>query len=323
MSFVIGNVIRLLPSYIPLMHRWKYSFSFAKEKELIIRTATLMLPMMIGSVAGEINRIIDKTLASQLTAGSISALAYSGKLRQVVISLFVVSILTVVYPKISEHLIKNEKEKLQKTMTYSMNLIQLISIPVVVGLIVLGQDFVTVFFKRGAFTQENVIMTSTALTFYSIGILGRSVGMFTDKVYFSLNDTKTPMKAGFFSIALNIVLNLALVGPMKHNGLALATSIAAIAAGTYKFLYLRKKNIAVEYRRLFKTFLKVSISSLVMGGVVFIMSRVFVDVETGVTIVRFGKLVFMIVTGVGVYAVGLLVLQVEAFKEIITKIIVK
>ena len=163
-------------------------------------------------------------------------------------------------------------------------------------------------------------MTASALFFYSLGLIGSGVSLLVDKVYFSLQDSKTPMKIGMIAVAINIALNLMLVGPMKHNGLALATSISGTFAATVKFLCLRKKNIAVEYRKMFETFLKAAVSSLVMGIFVYILAFSLIDIPLGEATWQFVKLLAVCASGALVYGVMLYMLRVEEVREITGKI---
>jgi len=318
-SFVVGYILRVLVAYGSLSGHWRYSSVMTGQGDNFRKTFKIMGPILIGSMAGQINHIVDKTLASRLVAGSISALTYAGRTKQIVSSLFLASLVTVVYPKISDYLAWDEKKKLQATMTYSINLILLIVIPALTGLIILNRSIIQTLFFRGAFTERNVFMTSSALVFYSIGLAGSGMSLLVNKVYFAMNDSFTPMKMGFLTVALNIILNLLLVGPMGHNGLALATSIAGTFSATLLFWGLRKKKISVEYRRISKVFLKATFSSIIMGVVVFLLSNNFVEIAKGEASWQFVKLIAVCGIGAIVYGLLLYIFKVEEVREIVDK----
>jgi len=136
-------------------------------------------------------------------------------------------------------------------------------------------------------------------------------------VYFALHDSKTPMKIGIMAVAMNILLNLILVGPMKHNGLALATSVAGTFAALVKFLLLKKKKISVEYRKMLNTFIKAAVSAVTMGVFVYAMAKHVVYIPGGEASWQFVKLVAVCAFGAMVYAVMLYVFKVEEFIEIL------
>ena len=319
-TIVLGSALRIIAAYWPLYGTWKYSPTFARGEGNLRKTYAIMGPILIASIAGQVNHIVDKTLASRLAVGSISALAYAQRAKGVIVSLFLATVVTIVYPKLSEYITEMKWKKLQSTMTYCMDLILLMVVPSLVGLTVLSYPIIKVLLFRGAFTENNVIMTASALFFYSWGLIGSGVSLLVDKVYFSLQDSKTPMKIGMMAVAVNIAFNLLLVGPMKHNGLALATSIAGTFAATAKFLGLRKKNIAVEYRKMFSTFLKASLASAIMGIAVYYLAFELVDIYSGLVLERFGKLLGICMSGVAVYGLMVYVLRVEEVIEVAGKI---
>jgi putative peptidoglycan lipid II flippase len=158
---------------------------------------------------------------------------------------------------------------MKRIMGYGINIILVITIPAAVGLIVLSKPIVKIAFERGAFDTAATVMTSQALIFYSIGIVAMALRLLITKVYYSLQDTKTPMINGAISVGFNIVLNLILVRFMAHSGLALATSIASTIA-TFLFLYgLKRKIGSLGTIKYIKCGLKSGAASIIMGFVVY------------------------------------------------------
>ena len=180
-------------------------------------------------------------MASELIDGSISALNYANKLNLLIQSVFVSAIITVIFPLLSKESNDDNIKGMKKIMGYGVNFILLITIPATVGMIVLAAPIVQVAFERGAFTPNDTIMTTSALVFYSLGVVASSLRLLTTRVYYSLQDTKTPMVNGGLSVGLNIVLSLILVRFMAHAGLALATSISSTAAVLLMIYGLIKK----------------------------------------------------------------------------------
>lgn len=187
-------------------------------------------------------------MASGLIAGSISALNYANKLNGLILSVFVSTITTVIFTLLSKEFNNDNIGGMKKIMGYGINLILLITIPATVGLIVLATPIVEVAFERGAFTVDDTIMTSSALVFYSLGLVAASLRLLITRVYYSLQDTRTPMINGALSVGLNIVLNLIFIQFMAHSGLAFATSIANTIATLLMFYGLRKKLVLLELR---------------------------------------------------------------------------
>src|SRR5699024_7710153 len=120
---------------------------------------------------------------------------------------FVMAIATVIFPMISKESSKDNMDSLKRIMGYGINIVLIITIPATVGIIVLAEPFVRIFFQRGAFNSTATLMTSQAVTFYSIGMVASALKIMLSKVFYSLQDTRTPMINGIIAVGINIGLN--------------------------------------------------------------------------------------------------------------------
>lgn len=245
-SNILAYGLRALYIYMPLRKTRGKLLRLDIRNEYLRATYNIMLPIMISSIISYINLAIDRTLASTLVEGSISALKYASQVRTSVNGLLITSMVTVIYPSFSEWIVKDDKEKLKKMFTYAVSMITILVIPITVGIMTLNKEIVDVVYSRGAFNAEDALMTSSALFYYSIGMAGSGMGMFLNKVYYAYHDSRTTMKTGIIAVMLNIILNLILVRYMAHNGLALATSIVALFHTALNFWLLRKKNLKLN-----------------------------------------------------------------------------
>jgi putative peptidoglycan lipid II flippase len=261
------QLIVLLPEVKSL--RYKYKFIIDIKDKYLLKLGYLIIPILCGTAINEINTLVDRTLASKLIAGSISALNYANKLNNLVLEVFIVAITTVIFPMLSKGSNSNNMNSMKKIMGSGINIILIITIPATVGLIILSKPIVEIAFERGAFDTTATMMTSQALTFYSLGLVAMALRLLITRVYYSLQDTKTPMINGAISVGFNIVLNLILVRFMAHSGLALATSIAANIAILILMFGLKKKIGSWEAITYIKCGLKSGAASTVMGFVVY------------------------------------------------------
>jgi len=248
---------------------FRYVFIFDLKDKYIRRILYLSVPVIIGVAINDLNLIVDKTLASGLIDGSISALNYGNKLNSLVLGVFVTAITTVVFPLLSKEFSNDNMAGVKKMMAYGVNLILLITIPATVGLVVLSTPIVQVAFERGAFTPNDTIMTSSALIFYSLGLVASSLRLLITRVYYSLQDTRTPVVNGAISVGLNIILSLILVQFLDHAGLAFGTSIATTIATLLMFYGLKRKIGSLGTVGYITTFVKAGLASAVMGIVAY------------------------------------------------------
>lgn len=299
---------------------YRHSFNINLRDPYLRKAIVLILPVLLGSAVHQINVIVDKTLASGLEVGSISALTYASRINDLVITVFVMAITTVVFPMLSKAFSQDDRQTTKRIFNQGVNLILLITIPATIGLLLLAEPLVKLFFEGGAFGEKATYMTSGALVFYSIGLVGAALRQMLNKVFYSLQDTKTPMINGIISVGINIVLNLILVGRMEHKGLALATSISAIVTTIMLFIDLRKKLGPLGITQMVITFVKTLIASLVMGVIVYLIYfRLGALVGTG-KLVQMLMLVLSVAVGVIAYFFLTLILRIEETKVLVRQI---
>lgn len=247
---------------------YKYRLHIDIKDENIKELVKLTIPVFLGISVNQINTLVDRTIASTLVEGSISSLNYANKLNGFVMGIFVSSIVTVIYPMLSSLSAKNDIKSFKKSVQKSVNSILIIVFPIAIGAMALSTPIVKLLFQRGSFDLRATQMTSIALFYYSIGMIGFGLRDVLSRVFYSLQDTKTPMINGAMAMILNIILNLILVKNMAHAGLALSTSISELVGTGLLFYSLRKKIGSFSGRNIVSVMVKVSISSIIMGVVV-------------------------------------------------------
>lgn len=259
----------LLPAVKHMGYKYKPRINLSDPH--LSKVMILILPVLLGSAVQQINVIVDKTLASDLIDGSISSLTYASRINDMVIAVFIMAITTVIFPMLSNAFSRNDIGEVKDILGQGVNIILLITVPATIGLLILAKPLVYLFFERNAFDDWATTMTSGALTFYSLGLVGASLRLMLNKVFYSLQDTVTPMKNGIIAVGLNLVLNLILIRTMWHNGLALATSISATISTLILMWSLRKKIGSLNIRGYLICFIKTLLASLIMGLVVYLI----------------------------------------------------
>lgn len=204
----------------------------------------LMAPAVFGASVAQLNILIDTALASTLVAGSISWLYYADRMMEFPLGVFSIALGTVVLPTLSRAFQRADDGGYAATLDWALKLVALVTLPAAVGLAVLSMPILTTLFQYGRMTPEDVRAAADALAAYGIGLVALSAVKVLAPAYFARQDTRTPVRVGLVAVVVNVVLNLALIGPLAHVGLALATSIAAVVnAG----LLLRGLLIAGRY----------------------------------------------------------------------------
>lgn len=278
LSGVTGNIyILAIGSLIGMASQFLFQVPFAIKKgykfkptidfkdEYLKKMLWLVLPVLIGVAVNQINAMVDRSLASGLEDGVITALSNANRLNGFVMGMFIATLGAVIYPTLSKLSTENNKEKFAESVANSVNCVNLLVVPASIGAMILATPVVRILFERGAFNDRSTTLTATALVFYSIGMVGFGLRDILGKVFYSLKDTKTPMINGVIAVVLNIVLNIVLVKVMGHGGLALATSLSALICIVLLFISLKKKIGYYGQDKIKSTFIKILVASLVMG----------------------------------------------------------
>ena len=263
---VAGYAASWLMLYIAAKRKG-YSFrpSFHFRDENIRHLVAMVLPIFLGKTITQLNTMLDRTIASTLPAGSVSALSYGNRIIGFVTSVFVVSVATAIFPQLSRlNALKNTR-KLKSTFVTSVGVMSLIVLPISAGAMIFSREIVSVLFLRGAFTQTDVERTAQVVIFYSIGLLAFSIKDVMLNVFYAIQDTVTPTVNSVVALLLNVVLNLALVGKLAHSGLALATSISGIVTLLMLIWSLRRKVGPLGFRAVFKSLAKMLVATVGMA----------------------------------------------------------
>lgn len=226
---VAGSALSFLVQ-VPALFRsgMRYSFTFNFKHPGFKQIMYLMAPVILGLSITQINLFVTQNLASGLAEGSISALRLSQRIMALPIGIFGTSIATVLFPTMTAQIARQETTAFKRTFSLGLRGTLLISIPAGVGLIALREPIIQLLFQQGHFTAADTSATAWALLFYSVGMFAYSSLQLVTRVFYSMQDTLTPVIVGVISIAINIGASVWLIKPMQQSGLALAYSIAGI-----------------------------------------------------------------------------------------------
>ena len=201
----------------------------------------LIIPRVFGVGIIQVNLVIDSQFATSLQSGSVSFLYYANRVTELTLGIFAISLSTVILPTLSRATAEKDRERVRSILSTAMRLLMFISIPATLGLIILQVPIIQVLFERGRFTHEDTLLTAGALAYYAIGLLPYAAVSVLATAFYAHRDTRTPVKIGALTFFLHLGLNFALRGPMRHAGIALSTSISALADAALLAFLLRRR----------------------------------------------------------------------------------
>lgn len=277
-------------------------------KSGVKKIMTLMLPAIFGSSIVQINLLIDTIIASFLVAGSISWLYISDRFVELPLALFGIATATVILPMLSKQFVAKEPGEFDRTLQWAMKLSLLISIPAMLGLIVLAAPILSTLVQYREFSLVDTQMATLSLMAYAVGLPAFIYIKVLAPGFYSRQDTKTPVKIGVVAMLVNIVLNLTFVWawfklelPGAHAGLALATSISAYVNAGLLFFVLRKANVLKSFEKWASLIFKVFLCSATMVSLLWWLVP---DLSTWTewdSLERFSMLILYIAAGLASY----------------------
>lgn len=272
------------------------------------RVLTLMVPAIFGVSVAQISILIDTTFASFLKTGSISWLYYSERLMDFPLGVFGVAIATVVLPHLSRHFSAKSAEKFSASLDWGLRLMLLVGIPAGVGLLTLaGPLMATLFqFKSGKFGAYDVIMAHKSLMAFALGIPAFMAVKVLAAGFYAQQNISTPVRIAVIAVGVNILFNFALIVPLAHAGLALATTISSIVNSGLLAYGLIKRKAYRPHPGWLKYALQLAFANTVMGLVLWFASGSINNWVIWSWQQKFIHLFVLIAIGIATYTVCLL-----------------
>jgi len=321
---LVGGVLQFLIMIPPMKNRGVMPQLRVPELSPEVRRIAIMMgPAVLGVAVYQVNVLVDTLLASFLATGSITYLWYGNRMMQFPLGVFGIALATAALPTLSSQVAEGRMDDFRGTVSFSLGLTAFIGIPAALGLVALREPIIATLFGRGAFGAVDVAGAAQALLYYSLGlplfigikILGRG--------FFALENTRIPFFAAGAALVVNLVLNLLLMGPMGHAGLALATSLASgvnlVILGRY---FTRNAGSDWFNRELGKEIL----SSLAAATLMLLVTGVFAGTIQWMELTTAGRvlnLVGCMGLGIGVYSVTAWILGCKGMKTLTNRLFMR
>jgi putative peptidoglycan lipid II flippase len=274
----------------------------------VARVFKLMLPAIFGVSVAQINTLINTILASFLVTGSVSWLYFSDRLMEFPLAVFGIALATVILPSLSHQHTTGDKHEFSRLLDWALRWVFLIGVPATVALMLLAGPLLVTFFHYGAFNEQDVRMSAQALIAFAAGLLGFILVKVLAPGFYARQDTKTPVRVGMIAMGVNIVLSVSLVFTLKHVGLALAISVAALVNAALLYRLLRQHGVYLPEPGWPRYFLRIALASMLMGMLLaWGVGDLGAWLKAGVA-ARTLRLTALVVGGALVYAASLLLL---------------
>lgn len=227
-AFVFAGFVQCIQITWNARNIFKFQLVISQEKSSIKKLVSLAGTLLIGNAIYEINDIVDKQISSGLGHGGVSVLSYGASINEIVTSLIVTSLSTVLFSHYASWIAEGKVKQVGDNLKQSLEYLFAIIMPIMVMCFVAGDTIVGILYGRGSFGAEAVSRTSGVVMGYAAGFFFQAARATIVKVYYAFQDTKTPMLNGAISVCVNVILSIVLSKFMGATGIAFATSIAML-----------------------------------------------------------------------------------------------
>ncbi len=313
-----GGVLQLamqFPFLIKVGARLKPNFHF--DHPGIKKIGGLMLPALFGAAVYQASIFINTILASFLPEGSVSYLYYADRVVQLPLGVFAIAVGTASLPSFSEQMVGGNYEGLKNTISFSLRLILFVTIPAAVALIALRVPIISVLFQRGKFDAVSTVFTAQALLYYAVGLWAFSCIRIIVSAFYAMQDTRTPVKIAIAALLVNVIMSVILMFPLKHGGLALATSIASAVNFILLAVILKRKVGTFIGKNFWLSIFKTTLASVIMWLSINAVNRILEWNSEGALGERLLFLVVSIVVGMIVFALSSLIFGSTEIKALL------
>ena len=283
---VLGAFLHFLVQ-LPSVARlgFRYSFSFDWRNSGVRQIGRLIAPRTFGLAIGQINQVVNTIIGSTLAVGSVAILNAANNLQLVPIGIFAIPIALAYFPVFSEAWVKKDIPHLVESFSKAFRRILFIAIPSSIFIILLRAHIVRLVLGAGEFDWNDTILTARTLSFFAISLFAQSLSPLIARVFYALQDTKTPVLISTVSLVLNIVLSVHFSKTLGVAGLGLAFSIASVVNVALLWIFLHDRLGGLDDHRVFRSIMLITGSSVLAGWILYGMLYLvapYVDTRTAI-----------------------------------------
>jgi putative peptidoglycan lipid II flippase len=316
-SVVVGGVLQLL-AQLPWLYqnRIRPFASICFWNPWISRILRPLGSVLFGTAVFQINSLVITLLATLLPQGSVSYLYYADRLVQLPLGVFAMATATAVLPTLARQASAERLDDLRTTFAHALRFVFFMTLPAMVGLIVLRTPIVTLLFQHGAFDTLSTRLTAGVLLYYGMGLWSFAALRIVLSVFFAQKQTRAPFWSGIVSVVVNFGLGLILMDTMGPNGLALALSLASMVHFFLLVWVLRRKLGSLGWRGIAISVSKSAFCSVIMGVVVWGLSCWMTSMPGSLVSSPLMRVVVGVLVGTAIFGVTAYTLKLAELKTL-------
>jgi len=277
---VLGLFAQLLVQVPSVLRHGLYRFELDLRHPGLAKIWVLLLPVAVGSGAGQINLAFDRYFASTLSAGSTAGLGYTTKLTFLPILIVATAISTVIFPLVAGQFANSDRAGILRSLSLAFRMVSFIVIPCAAALSVIAYPIVQTLFERGAFGPASTALCASLVPFACLPLIMNSYNIVLARICYACKAVRWAAVGSIFTVVLNIVLSATLLPTLGARGLLLANGVAELALMAFQMALLRRLIGGFDWKPLLSSLLRISLGSATMAGVLFAVAAGYLPAAT-------------------------------------------
>ena len=270
-AYAIGIVAGTLVQFamaLPVLRSIGFSIPVSLDfrNPRIGQVLKLMLPVTIGLGLINVNLFINQILASLVSVGAPRAIDAAFRIYMLPQGMFSVAVATVLFPSLSRLASRRDFDGLRSTTGNGTRQIALLLIPSAAAIIALAIPITRLVYERGVFDEESTRLTGEALFWFAFSLPFSGINLLLTRTFFSLQRPWLPTGLAVGTLALNVVVAIALYRPFGVGGIVIGTAVATAAMTVGQAYYLRREIGGIELGRTLTALAQMLAAAAAFGG---------------------------------------------------------
>ncbi len=290
-GFAVGTVVGALGHLLIQLPGLKqkqaqYRFVLTIRDRGVIQVLKLMAPRVLGLSFSEINKFVTVLLTDMMLIGSLPALNTAFRLIIMPQGIIGQALGIAAFPTLASLAARSAFDEMRQILSDSLRVLLFLGLPVTAVFMLLGKPIVTITFEYGRFDSEATQLVTFALFFYALGLIPLMALEITNRTFYALNDTLTPVLAGGVQIVLMWALSVWFstrlfpsLGYLSLGGLALSFSLSNVVETAVLLWLLRGRIGGINGRSLLDGFWRMAVATVLMSVVMWMAIRPLSDVN--------------------------------------------
>lgn len=243
---VVAMTLALWPSLRAIGFRFRFRMP---RHEGIRRVLHLAKWVVVYVALNQVGYLIVILLAAP-EQGDVSAYQMAFIMFQLPHAIFAVSIFTALLPSLSSKWTDRDTDGFRSLLSEGIRLTGFIVIPAALGYLVLAEPIVRLLFEHGATTSASATLVAEVLQAMALGLFSFSAFQLLLRAFYSMQDSRTPALVNVGVVAVNTVVNFALVGSLGVQGLAIGLAAGYTVGAIVLLVLMRRRLRTLDGRRI-------------------------------------------------------------------------